>query len=168
MNTKPVSHLLAGALIAGILILYSVILMLSDQMANKQLSWLGYLLMVAALIFFIREHGKINNNDLQFGQLFSYGFKASAFATILMLAFQVLFNMVFPEMKDKFIEIALEQMSNDPRISEEAMDTGIEILNKTFWPLLISGTLFGTMVVGLIGSLIGAALTKRNPPTPFQ
>lgn len=168
MNKQPIGHLLAGAVIAGILILYSIVLLLSEQMANQKLAWISYLLMVIALVYFILEHGKINNHQLQFGQLFSYGFKATAFATILMLAFQVVFNMIFPEMKDKFIEIALEQMSADPRVTYEAMDAGIEIIKKTFWPLLIAGTLFGTMFVGLVGSLIGAAVTKKNPTTPFE
>jgi hypothetical protein len=168
MKKQPISHLLAGAVIAGILILYSIFLLLSEQMANQKLSWFSYLMMVLALVYFVREHGKVNNHQLEFGQLFSYGFKATAFATILMLTFQVFFNMIFPEMKDKFIEIALEQMSADPRVTEEAMDVGIEIIKKTFWPLLIAGTLFGTMVVGLIGSLIGAAVSKKNPTTPFE
>jgi uncharacterized protein (DUF2062 family) len=43
-----------------------------------------------------------------------------------------------------------------------------DFLLKTYWPLLIAGTIFGSLVVGAIGSLIGAAVTKKNPQTPFQ
>lgn len=168
MHKKPVSHLLAGSIIAGILILYTVVLMLTDQIANQKLGWISYFIMVLALVYFVREHGKSSDHILQFGQLFSYGFKASAFATILMLAFQVVFNLIFPEMKEKMIEIAVEEMAKNPRVTDEALDMGIGIINKTFWPLVIAGTLFGTMVVGLIGSLLGAAITKKRPASPFQ
>lgn len=162
------NHFLAGAIVAAILILYSVILIIIDQIHNEQLAWVNYLMMIVALVYFIREYGKSLDNNVSFGKLFSYGFKSTAFATIIMLAFQVTLNLVFPEMQDKMIDVAREKMSEDPRVTEEAIEMSTEFLSKTFWPLMIAGTIFGSLLVGAVGSLIGAAISPKNPQTPFQ
>ena len=168
MEKKTISHFLAGSIVAAILILYSVILIIADQIQNQNLGWISYVLMIGSLIYFIREYGKSLDFDASFGKLFSYGFKSIAFATLIMLAFQVSLNLAFPEMQDKMIEIAREKMSEDPRVTDEAIEMSTSFLSKTFWPLLIAGTIFGSLVIGAIGSLIGAAITPKNPKTPFQ
>jgi hypothetical protein len=43
------------------------------------------------------------------------------------------------------------------------MDTAIEISRKFFMAFLIAGTLVGYLAFGAIASLIGAAVTKKNP-----
>lgn len=168
MEHKKMSHFLAGGIVASVLVFYSVILILTDQIQNQQLAWISYILMIATLAYFIREFGKSVDFNASFSQLFSFGFKSTAFATIIMLAFQIIINLVFPDMKDQIIEIAREKMSDDPRVTEEAIDLSTEFLSKTFWPLLIAGTLFGSLFFGAIGSLIGAIITKKNPQNPFQ
>jgi hypothetical protein len=168
MEQKSVSHFLAGGILASLVILYSVILILTDQLQNQQLALVTYVIIIGCLVYFIREFGKSVDFNASFGKLFSFGFKATAFATILMLAFQVILNLIFPELKDQMIEAARQKMSEDPRVTEDAIDMSSDFLLKTYWPLLIAGTIFGSLVVGAIGSLIGAAFTKKNPQTPFQ
>ena len=55
----------------------------------------------------------------------------------------------------------------EKNLSEEQMDKAIEITQKFFTTFLIAGTLFGYIILGAIASLIGAAITKKNP-TNFQ
>jgi hypothetical protein len=43
------------------------------------------------------------------------------------------------------------------------MDKAIEISRKFFTTFLIAGTLVGYLIFGAIASLIGAAITKKNP-----
>jgi hypothetical protein len=168
MEEKKINHFIAGSIVGGISILFSVGLIILDQMQNQKIGWIGTAIMIIALIYFIIIHGKANSNSLTFGELFSFGFKAIAFATILILAFQVIFNLIFPEMQEKILEIARQKMLEDPRVTEESAEKGLEFIKKGYWPFLIGGTIFGTLFSGLIGSLVGAAITKKIPKTPFQ
>ena len=169
MDKKPVTHFLVGGIMGAITILSSVILIITDQIQNQSLGWISSALMLVALIYFIRDYGNAKQNQLSFGDLFAFGFKSSAFATILILAFQVIFNLVFPEMLDKMLDITREKMlEQKPQPTDEQIEMALGFTKKFFWPLIIGGTVFGTLFFGAIGSLIGASITKKNPPTPFQ
>jgi hypothetical protein len=168
MEPKKVTHLMAGGILAGVLILYSVILIVTDQLANQSLTWISYVFMIGLLIYFIREFGKANENNKTFGELFSFGFKASAFATIILLAFQVIFNLLFPETQERIMEISREKMAEDPRVTDEQIEMALSFTKKFYLVFLIAGTIFSTLIFGAIGSLIGAAITKKNPTSPFQ
>ena len=159
---------MAGGILAGVLILYSVILIVTDQLANQSLTWISYVFMIGLLIYFIREFGKANENNKTFGELFSFGFKASAFATIILLAFQVIFNLLFPETQERIMEISREKMAEDPRVTDEQIEMALSFTKKFYLVFLIAGTIFSTLIFGAIGSLIGAAITKKNPTSPFQ
>jgi hypothetical protein len=168
MEPKKVTHLMAGGILAGVLILYSVILIVTDQLANQSLAWISHVFMIGLLIYFIREFGKANENNKTFGELFSFGFKASAFATIILLAFQVIFNLLFPETQERIMEISREKMAEDPRVTDEQIEMALSFTKKFYLVFLIAGTIFSTLIFGAIGSLIGAAVTKKNPTSPFQ
>ena len=167
MNRKT-SHLLAGGVTGAVLVLINVIFIVFDLTGNTKVSWIGSVINIALLVYFILEFGKQQEYTKSFGELFSYGFKATAFTTIILTAFMVVYSFAFPNAADKAMEIAREQMSNQPNMSEETIESAIEMTKKFYFPILIGGTIFGTMLVGAIGSLIGAAVTKKNPSHPFQ
>jgi hypothetical protein len=162
------SHLLAGGIIGAVSVLINVIFIIFDLTGNTKVSWIGSVINIGLLIYFILEFGKQNEYAKSFGELFSYGFKATALTTLILTAFMVIYSFAFPDAADKAMEIAREQMSNQPNMSEETIDSAIEMTKKFYFPILIGGTIFGTMLVGAIGSLIGAAVTKKNPSHPFQ
>jgi hypothetical protein len=48
------------------------------------------------------------------------------------------------------------------------IEQGIAMTKKLFLPFAIAGAIFGTGFLGAIGSLIGAAVAKKNPVDPFK
>lgn len=162
------SHLLTGGIIGAILVLINVIFIIFDLTGNTKVSWIGSVINIGLLVYFMMEYGKQHDNQKSFGELFTYGFKATAFTTIILTAFMVFYSFMFPDAADKAMEIAREQMSSQQNMSEDTIDSALEMTKKFYFPILIGGTIFGTMLVGAIGSLIGAAVTKKNPSHPFQ
>jgi Protein of unknown function (DUF4199) len=168
MEKKPVSHIVVGAIIGAFMVLYSIVLQLADLATNKSLGYLSYLVVIAMLIYFIIQFAKANEGEKTFGQLFSYGFKATAVATLLSVAFTVVFFLVFPEYKDKIFDMSRAEMAKNPQMTETQIEQGMQFFQKFFWIFIIGGGIFMSMIIGAIGSLIGAGMAKKNPQTPFQ
>lgn len=165
---KSISHFTAGLIISGLLIIYSMFLTFMDLTGNQALGYISMLILLAGVIYFITQYGKSVDYTASFGKLFAYGFKATAVATIVVIAFQVLFFMIFPEYKDKMLDISREQMLKQGNLSDAQIDSALEMVKKFFWPGLIGGVLFFNLFSGAIASLIGAGITKKVPTTPFQ
>jgi hypothetical protein len=59
-------------------------------------------------------------------------------------------------------------MAKNPKMTDEMIDQAITMTKKLFLPFAIAGAIFGTGFLGAIGSLIGAAVAKKNPADPFS
>ena len=69
---------------------------------------------------------------------------------------------VFPEFKEKAMDEARKSMSSK-NLSEEQVEKALDITKKLFMVFLIGGALLGYLLFGAIASLIGAAVTKKDP-----
>ena len=164
---KPMTHFVAAAVIAAVLIIYTLILQFTGLWKNPSMAWISYILMVAGLIFFINQYGNALNNQVTFGNLFSYGFKTTALLALIMIAFTFILFLVFPDIKEKMVDIARQRME-DRNMPEDQIDKGIEMWQKMFWVFTIGGIILVYAIVGAIGSLLGAAVTKKKPINPLD
>lgn len=165
---KPVSHVSAGLIIAALLVVFAIIVQFMGLAQNQALGLLQYALIIGGLVYFVTQWGKAHNYTLSFGNLFAYGFKATAVFTIINIVFLIIFFLLFPEMKEKSFEMMRETMEKNPKMSEEQIDQAIDFTQRFFWVGLIGGTMFGLVLVGALGSLIGAAVTRKRPNNPFD
>jgi len=168
MEKKPVTHIIAGLIISAVMILYSLVLNFTGQVGNQSLGYVAYAVTIGMLIYFIIQYGKANGDNLSFGKLFTYGFKATALIALVTTAFNVLIFMIFPDLKEKVMDISREQMAQRPGVTPEQIDMGMEFMKKNFTTFMVIGGIFMTVIFGAIGTLIGAAIAKKNPQTPFQ
>lgn len=161
-----------GLIIGLVLIAVSVVmqLLISDMEKMQKLNWVSFLLIIVGIVWACFSYGKEMNGNVTFGNVFAHGFKTSAVLTIIMLAYTVLsLTVLFPEMKEKAIELARTQMEAKGELSEAQIDQAVSMTEKFFMPFAIGGVLIAYLVMGAIASLIGAAIAKKNPnPQPFQ
>ncbi len=165
---KPISHIVGGLIIAGILTIFSTIVSFTGLANNPVVGWLQPVIIIAGLVVLIRQYGKAHGNTLSFGNLFSYGFKTTAVFTVISVAFTMLFLVLFPELKEKTFEVAREQLEKNQDLSDEQIEQALELTRKSFWIVIVGGSVLATVIQGAIGSLIGAAATKRQPNDPFR
>jgi amino acid transporter len=168
MEKKPITHVTAGLIIAAVLIIWSMFLQFMDLTGNTALGWVQTILVIILLIIFINLYGKAHDNTLSFGNLFAYGFKTSAVFTVIQIIFLVIFFLIFPDMKEKTFEVARQKMEENPNITEDQIEQGLEWTRKLFWVFVIAGTMFALLITGVIASLIGAAITKKRPHNPLE
>ena len=165
---KPISHLVAGLIIAGILIVSSILISVigTGTASRPGGGWISYLILIGGLVFFINKYGNDRENYASFGELFSYGFKATAMITLVFILFIVGIALLFPEFKEKALEAAQLEMESQKNYKEADVEKGMSLMEKYFWVFMIGATTLGFIIIGCIGSLIGAAITKKTPIQP--
>ncbi len=172
METKAMSSTMKGLIISLILIVIGVAtyLLAPELQQNRTVQLISSLLIVAGIVWATMQYGKDMNGNVTFGNLFAHGFKTTAVVTVIMVVYTLLaLTVIFPEMKDKAIEAAQTQMEKEGKLSEAQIDQALAMTRKLFMPFAIGGVVVVYLLFGALGSLIGAAIGKKNPnPQPFQ
>ena len=78
------------------------------------------------------------------------------------------FFLFFPDVKEKALEMARVEMEKGGRMSDDQIDQAIDMTRRFFYVFTIGVLMFAYMIVGTIASLIGAAITKKDPRPPFE
>jgi hypothetical protein len=134
---------------------------------SKGLGSIGMLIFFAAIIWACINYANQLKGNLTYGNAFTHGFKTTAAVTAIMIVFTVVtVKFLFPESLDEALQQAESEMEKG-NMSDDQIETGIAFTRKFFVPLAIGGVLLGYLVVGVIASLIGAAVAKKNPQSPF-
>ncbi len=166
--SKPMTHITAGLLIAGMLFVYFIVISFLNLTTTAGINFIQYAIIIGGLIFVVKQYGKAHNYHESFGNLFAFGFKSTAVFTILYIVLLTVFFLLFPEIKEKSFEVARQQMEKQKSLSDEDIEKGIQMARKFFWVGVVGGTMFILVLLGAIGSAIGAALTKKNPYNPLD
>jgi hypothetical protein len=160
---QPTSTITKGLIISLVSIAVSLAVYFSGVDLNSPVRWLSYCILLAGVIISIIQYGKQIDHNATFGNYFAHGFKISATVAVFMIIYIVVFVMLFPEFKEKGLEEARKSMDQNDKISEDQKIQAIETTKKLFMVLVIGATLIYNLVMGAIGALIGAAVTKKNP-----
>ena len=108
------------------------------------------------------------NHNVTFGNVFAHGFKVSAVVTAFTIILTVLFILLMPEVKEKAAEIARQQMEESGKMSNSQIEESVATMNRLFYVIVIGFIILMYLIVGLIASLIGAAIAKKDPRAPFE
>lgn len=172
MEKKAMTSTNKGIIIGLILVALSVIstLFVTDVEQQQRYSWVSYLIMIGCTVWACISYAKDMDGNVTFGNVFSHGFKTTSVFTIILVLYTALsLTVIFPEMKDKMLEFSRAQMEKDGKLSSADIDRAVSMTSKFFIPFAIAGMLIFSLIIGAIGSLIGAGVAKKNPnPTPFQ
>ncbi len=166
METKLTTPAVKGIIISLILIVIGFVARLTNLDAQSWFAWLSYSLLLIAIIISCINYSNQNNNNVTFGNVFADGFKTTAVITCITLVFTVVLLLIMPEMKQRIFDIA-KQQAQQQGADDQMIQTQQEMMTKFFWPLIIAGIIVGYLIIGAIASLIGAAVSKKNPQDPF-
>lgn len=168
MEKKVTSPVVKGLIISLLLIVFALITYFTDQMENKALSYVQYIILGGGLIWACISYANEKDNYVTYGNVFAHGFKATALISAIMAVYVFLaFKVLFPDMIEKALDIARKQMEEKQNLSEDDIEKGLEFSRKYMTPIVVASTVFGLMFIGTIFSLIGAAVAKKKPVTPF-
>jgi len=168
MEKKATSPLMAGLLISLILIVIDLVGGFTHLKYETWWGWIGGVVMLIAIIMFCISWANQKNNLVTFGNVFGYGFKASAVIAVIILIYSFLsMYVIFPETRDIIMDTTRKKMEAAGNLSEDQMDQALAMTKK----FLVLGPIFGgifTLIIGIIGGLLGGAFAKKKPITPFD
>lgn len=123
-------------------------------------SALSYIPFILAIVYVQTNHRKELGGYITFGRAFSAGFKVAAYsglflAIFLILYYKVLDRQAFEGLMDKAIETAGD---------DENKVKGVEMMRPYMIYFIGFGAAISYTFFGLIVSLIGAAILKRERP----
>lgn len=163
MEKKVTSHLTKGLIIALILIVLSVVTTILELYTIQWLQYVGFLILCGGIIWAVMSYGKENDYDKNFGSLFAHGFKTMAVVTILVLLYTFLSGFIFPDAQQKIIDMARQKALERANGNEAQIEQGMAMFEKNFTLFIVIGIVFWYLIIGAVSSLIGAAITKKNP-----
>jgi len=166
---KVMTHVQKGLLVSLILIIVDLVGYFTKLAEQSWYSWASNCVLFIAVIWGCIHYANQMNNQVTFGNVFGYGFKLSIVVALIMIIYVLLvMTVVFPDRKERALEIARERMEERGNLSDAQIEQGIEFTKKFFFPFVIAAILFGTIIFGTIASLLGAAIAKKKPVNPLD
>jgi hypothetical protein len=162
MEKKITSHFVKGLVIGLVMVAISVVFQILD-IHDKWMQWLVLCVFAVAIAWSCISFSKDMDGNVTFGKVFGHGFKTAAIVTIISIAAFLITYMIMPEIKDKAMQIARTEMEKNPQMTEEMIDKAIGWTSKYFVMFGVLGSMFSYALIGIIASLIGAAIAKKNP-----
>lgn len=172
-KTSPAkSGLLLGLLFGLIMVLEFVIMYvigmksLVNSSAGLIVNSANYLILPLLFIYFGCNNYKnnVNNGQITLGECLKVGVSITFVAAFIYAAFNVIFNLIFPDFINEMIEISKEAMiSKTPNITTEQLETGVSMIKKFMNPFIVFPvTLAMYSFFGLIYSLIVGTIVKNE------
>ena len=160
---------LKWGLITGVaLILFSTVLYTFDLTLNR-INSVIYLILIGGLILVMLEYRKTNGGYMSYGDGISLGALSSAVAGLLSSLFSVFYTQIIdPGFQERITEKVRAQLE-DQGLADDQIDQALEIGQKFQSPgIAFAVGIFTTILIGVLLSLIIAAVIRRNKTNPFE
>lgn len=173
MNDQPSTARVAlrwGGILGIALIIFSLILFVTDQVGNTWLSLVTYALIIAGLTLAMRDYRTLNGGYMTYGEGLSVGTLTAAISGLLSSLFSVFYTTVIDTgLMERMMEKSREQLEAQGNLSDEQIEQSLEFAQKFQSPgILFLFGVIGSALGGLIFSLIIAAFMRRNKANPFE
>ena len=167
-ENKIMSPQIKGLLIALIVIILGIAGYFTGLGFSTWFNWVVNAIMFAAIIIACVHFANQKQGYVTFGNVFLHGFKITAVVAIIVLVYSLLaFTVLFPDMKEKIFEMQQAQMEKQG-LDDDKLEQATTMMKKYFMIFLVIGVIFGTLVLGSISSLIGAAVAKKKKFNPLD
>ena len=118
----------------------------------------------------MREYRTANAGYMTYGEGMGLGALLSAVAGLLSSIFSVFYTQIIdPGFQERITEQVREQLESSGNMSDEQVDQAVEMMGKFQSPgLQFLFGILGTILIGVVFSLIIAAILRKNKTNPFE
>lgn len=160
MTIKPTIKglLTATAMISVILGIYY-----TGPDANINLQFLVYIFYGLGIVWSLLSYRRSGSFTGKFGDLFGQGFRCFIIVTLLMAVFYAVFNYANPSFREESANAYREFLQKDKNTLPSAVERGVATYKKQYNLKLVSGAIFGYLIIGAaVTAATSAFLTRRK------
>lgn len=154
-----------GVLASVVIMIYSTIINISGLSQNKMLSSLSFVFMVIAIVLAMKNFREKNGGYMTYGEGLGLGTLVSGVMGLLSSAFSM-FYMQFID--NTLLTQGMDQVREDMErsgLDDSQIDQAMELSQKVMSPGVVFAIgVFGFILMGLIISLVVAAIIRREKP----
>lgn len=165
-KVNPWKANIANGLIMGLTgVVFTLVLWFLDLTFNRGASASFFLIAIFLLYFLIKSYrDNYRHGIITYGQSLGAGMIIFVYYGIIMAVFSyLLYTIIDPELTDKSLAFAEEQLRKSGRVPENMIDTSMEMQKKFMKPgIMAVFSILGSLFSGLIMSLIVSIFTKKE------
>jgi len=163
-QTRITSHIIKAVAIAVVLMALDYFIAHKTTLALPlAVRLLPTVWMVAGVAVSGIIYGNQTNGSRRFGDVFAHGFKTTAMVAVIIAVYTfIIIKFVFPPSAHD-IELNMKALMEQGGMLEQEARRNAEANAKHAWIIEVSGNILAKVVLGAVGSLIGAALAKKKP-----
>ncbi len=154
-----------GIICAILIIIFTILLYITDSYKNPFLAWIPFLLLLGGVIMSIKEFKSLNNDFLEFSDGLGLGTLLSAVIGLLVSIFTYVYTtFVDTTIIKRMQEFQIEQLE-ERGLSSEQIDAAMALTNRIASPgLTFILSVFFYILFGFVFSLIVSAVLKKSKP----
>lgn len=158
-----------GAILGIALIIYSLFLFLTDNIGNVGLGFISYALSIAGLTMAMRDFRSQNGGLMTYGEGLSVGTLTAGVSGLLSGLFSVFYTTIIDtSVMERMLDQARERLE-ESGLSDDQIEQQVEFMKMFQSPgLTFVFGIIGSIVLGLVLSLIIAAFIRRTKANPFE
>ena len=140
MENKVMTHITKGLLTGLILIIIGIAAYFGKFAEKSWYNWVSNIILFGAIIWGCIYYANQLDGKVTFGNIFAHGFKMSVVIALILIVYTAIaMSVLFPDMKDKALEMARQKMEEGGKLSEDQINQGIEMTKKFFPQRLDTG-----------------------------
>lgn len=162
------SSMTYGLYLGLALVVYYLVLYVANQFFNPGLGYVVYLIIAGGLFFSMKHfRDKLNAGVLTYGNGVKLGVLVAVFSGFISGVFTYVLFIIDPTLIDQMIQVQQQAL-----IESGVPDSQIELVEEMMrkrsnLAVIVISSLFSMALVGLLISLIVAAIVKKNPDNGF-
>jgi Protein of unknown function (DUF4199) len=164
MEKKITSRITKGVIIVCILIALDLVLQKLYNPVPDGLRYMpGLAIVFAGVLAGCIIYSKQSGGKLSFGDVFSHGFRTTAVIAFLMAVYTfIAVKFIYPAPGPAEMEAAVKAIEQRGNTLHEEAKQLAEQAAKNRWIIYVSVSIFASLIPGLIGSLMGAVIARKN------
>lgn len=172
MNEEPSTARVAlkwGAILGVVLIVYSLILFVTNMVGNSSLGIISFVLTIGGLVLAMREFRTQNGSFMSYGQGLSIGALTAGISGLLSSLFSLFYTTVIDTgVMERMVETTRDKLE-ESGLSDEQIDQQIKFVEMFQSPgLTFALGVLGAVIFGFLLSLVIAAIMKKEKTNVFE